>query len=591
MSDYAGTLQRLVLSRTLWLVVAWPLAGFLWQLLVARPRLRRARGPDEKLRALASARVAGLGGLVLAATATAGHAVLLMRLPRGGRALFEPVARGARFEQLDAGVDLLLDERALVACGLACAVALAAGVVVALQPLPSRGWCPWAWTQLALAGALLSFLSDGFVSAAMGWALAGVAGAWLAGWRDPVEGAAVATRMALAIAAMMCAAALLFWGLGGSWDEGGYAADAQPRLVAVQAGSGGSEAVLSMSEPVGARVFVDEARGASLRAPFSRVPLPPGSHSFRVRTGDGADDIGVAAVEVTPGESVAIVPVGPTLSFHAMSDELSLRTSAGRTTLRRSVEERVGPGGVAVVAGALLVLLGAAAASSAWVPPAGAPVASTAVAAGATSTGLGSFLLVRLDFLFPSAHQTGVVVASVGAMIVLAALWRALGYAGPRRWLTFASAAPAGLTLIGLGLGGVGPALEVMVGAGILAAAAHLIALVRGDTQDESGVVAAEAPLLVRVPAQLGELLASMERWVVGAVAAALGACAQIAAWIVARIDDHVVSSPGDRVASGVERAALAVEPLVGVSLGRLAWALMSVAAIVALLRAVWPGG
>jgi hypothetical protein len=591
MADYAGTLQRLILSRTLWLIVGWPLAGCLWQVLVARPRLRQARGVEGRLRALASARVAGLGGLVLAATATIGHAILLMRLPPGGRVFFEPIARGARFEQLDAGVDLLLDERALVACGLACAVTLAAGVVVATQPPPARGWRPWAWLQLALGGALLSFLADGFVSAAMGWALAGTAGAWLAGWRDPGEGVAVATRMALAISAMMCAAALLFWGLGGSWEEGAYAPDTQPRLVAVQAGSTGAEATLSMSEPVGARVFVDDSRGASLRVPFARAPLATGSHSFRVRTGDGADDIAVAAVEVAPGEPVAIVPLGPTLSFHAMADELGLRSSAGRSTLRRSVEERVGPGGVAVVAGALLVLLGAAAAGSAWVPPPGAPVALTAVAAGVTSTGLGAFLLMRLDFLFPSAHQTGVVVASVGAMIVLAALWRALGHVGPRRWLIFASGAPAGLTLIGLGLGGIGPALEVMVGAGVAAAALHLVVLVRGDADEERPSSSADALLLVRVPARLGELLASMERWVVGAVASALAGCARIAAWIVAQVDDHLVSSPGDRVATGVERAAQAVEPLLGVPIARVAWALISAAAIVALLHAVWPGG
>jgi hypothetical protein len=590
MADYAGTLQRLILSRTLWLIVGWPLAGCLWQLLVARPRLRRAQGPDAKLRALASTRVAGLGGLVLAATATVGHAVLLLRLPPGGRVLFEPVARGARFEQLDAGVDLLLDSRSLAACALACGVTLAAGVVVALQPPPARGWRPWAWMQLALAGALLSFLADGFVSAAMGWALAGVAGSWLAGWRDPGRGAAVATRMALAIAAMVCAAALLFWGLGGSWEDEVYTADAQPRLVAVQSGASASEASLSMAEPVGSRVFVDDARGASLRVPFSRAALSAGSHSFRVRTGDGADDIAVAAVEVAPGESVAIVPIGPTLSFHTMADELSLRSGAGRSTLRRAVEERVGPGGVAVVAGALLVLLGAAAAASAWVPPPGAPLSSTAVAAGATSTGIGSFLLMRLDFLFPSAHQTGVVVASVGAMIVLGAMWRALGFVGARRWLTFASAAPAGLTLMGLGLGGITPALEVMVGAGILAAGVHLVALVRADTVEELVPWPTDDQLLVRVPAQLGDLLVSMERWVVGAVASAAAGCAQIAAWIVARVDDHVVSSPGDRVASGVEWAAASLESLVGAPLGRVAWALMSAAAIAALLHAMWPG-
>lgn len=587
MADYAGTLQRFTLSPTLWLVVAWPLAGCLWQLLVVR-RQGRAHGARAKVRALASGRVAGLAGLALATVATIGHGVLLLRLPAGARGLFEPIARGARFEQLDAGVDLLLDERALAACGLACAVALASGVVVATRPPLERGWRAWAWMQLALAGALLSFLGDGFVTVAMGWTLAGTAGAGLAGWRDPGAGVAVATRMALAVAAMTIAAAWLFWGLGGAWDDGGYAPDARPRLVAVQAGSSAGESSLSMSEPVGARVFVDESRGLSLRVPFVRAPLPTGSHSFRVRTGDGADDIAVTAVDVAPGESVAIVPLGPTLSFHVMADELGLRSSAGG--LRRSVEERVGPGGVSVVAGALLLLLGAAAASGSWAPRS-APVALTAEAAGATSTAPGAFLLMRLDFLFPSARQAGAVVASVGAMWVLAGLWRALGFVGARRWLVFASAAPTGLALLGLGLGGVGPGLEAMAGAGIAAASVHLVALVAGKVERVPLAATDDDLLLGRVPMRLGELLVSMERWVVSALAAAVAACAQVAAWIVARIDERVLSSPADRVASGVERAAFAVEPRVGGSLGRVGWVLLAAAAGAMLAHALWPRG
>src|SRR5580704_1698468 len=97
MPEYAGTLQRLALSRTLWLVVAWPLVGLLWQLGVARRRVGRAGDAGAVLRELRSARLAGLGCIALTATATLGHALLLLRLPAGSRALLEPVARGARF--------------------------------------------------------------------------------------------------------------------------------------------------------------------------------------------------------------------------------------------------------------------------------------------------------------------------------------------------------------------------------------------------------------------------------------------------------------------------------------------------------------
>ena len=38
MPDYAGLIQRLVLSRTLWVIWVLPVVGALWQLLVERRR-------------------------------------------------------------------------------------------------------------------------------------------------------------------------------------------------------------------------------------------------------------------------------------------------------------------------------------------------------------------------------------------------------------------------------------------------------------------------------------------------------------------------------------------------------------------------
>jgi hypothetical protein len=593
MPDYAGTLQRLALSRTLWLVVAWPIVGLLWQLAVARRRIGRAGDAGAVLRELASARVAGLGCIALAATATLGHALLLARLPAGTRALFEPLVRGARFGDVDAGVVLLLDARALAACALVCVVTLGAAAVLATRPAPERGWRPWAWLQLALVGALVSFLADGFLTVAIGWALASAAGAWLAGWHDARVGVVVGTRGAAALAAMLFGSALLFWGLGGSWDDDGYTPETHPRVVAAHVGAGAAEASLTMTSLAGASVFLDDARTSSLHAPFVRVPLAAGPHALRIHPGDGADDALLPHVEVAPGEEIALVPLGPTLSFHTMADELALRDRGGAPVVRHVVEEHLGPGGFAVVAGALLSLLAAAGAMSAWSPPVSAPRTLVAVAAGGTTSALGPFLLVRLAFLFPSAQHTGTVVTSVGAATLLAVMWNALGYAGLRRWLVFAAGGPAGLTCVALGLGDVIAALGVMVASGALTAVGYLVAARKGEDDeaiDEATRGSLDDTLLARVPARLGELLASMERWVVGSVASAVAGTARIAAWTVARADDHLVSAPADVVASGVERAARRVEPWVGVSLSRVAWAVLAVGAAAALLHAVWPG-
>ncbi|HEY3815725.1 MAG TPA: hypothetical protein VGL81_01060 [Polyangiaceae bacterium] len=593
MPDYAGTLQRLALSRTLWLVVAWPLVGLLWQLAVSRRRIARAGDAGAVLRELASARAAGLGCIALTATATLGHALLLARLPVGARALFEPVARGARFGDVDAGVVMLLDPRALAACGLVCAVTLGAGVVLATRPAPERGWRPWAWLQLALAGALVSVLADGFLTVAVGWALASAAGAWLAGWHDPRVGVVAGTRGAAALAAMLVGSALLFWGFGGSWDEDGYTPEVHPRVVTVDVGAVPGQAALTMTSLAGAAVFLDDARVASLHAPFMRATLAPGPHALLIRPGDGADDTVLPRVEAAPGHALALVPLGPTLSFHTMADELSLRDHEGTPVVRHVVEEHLGPGGFAVVAGALLSLLAAAGAMSAWSPPVAAPRVLVAAAAGGTTSVLGPFLLVRLAFLFPSAQHTATVVTSVGAATLLAAVWNALGHTGLRRWLVFVAGAPAGLTCVALGLGDVVAALGVMVVSGAAAAAAYLVAARRGEDDaaiDEAARGSLDDALLARVPARLGELLASMERWVVGSVLSAVGGTARIAAWTLARADEHLVSLPGDTAASRVERAAQTVEPWVGVPLSRVAWALLTLGALATFLHAVWPG-
>jgi hypothetical protein len=208
--------------------------------------------------------------------------------------------------------------------------------------------------------------------------------------------------------------------------------------------------------------------------------------------------------------------------------------------------------------------------------------------------GPGPFLLARLHVLFPSARHAGILVAAVGAGVVLVAAWAALAHDGARRWLVFAGGAPPGFALLALGLDGTWPAIEVMALGCVASSAAHLGLGSRGE--DEDAIDAAksrptEHPLLVGLPARLGGLLASMERWVVEAVAGAIAVGARVASWIVARVDDHIVTSPADVAASGLERAVGAVEPLAGAPPSRVTWALLGLAGVAALLHAVWPGG
>jgi hypothetical protein len=653
MPEYVGLLQRLVLSRTLWLVVAWPIAGFAWQALVARPSMARARGQAAMRGSLASARNAGIACVALATVSTLAHAVVLSRAPEGAHALFQHVARGARFGQFDGEVDLLFDRLSATFCALACLVALGACVFVAIGPPPSRGWRTWAWLQLSLAGALVAFVADGFVGTAIGWAMAGAASAWLAGWSDAGAGVVAAMRRGVAIFAMLVGAVLLFWGLGGSWDGDDYVPDSQARFAAVRVGAWPDRdrardsastsltldhaersvgASLTFTSVPGAAVFVDDARAPSMRSPFVGVPVPSGTHALRVHSGDGSNDDVLGRVVFDEGdEEVALVPFGPTFAFRAISDQLVLRDRQGDPMVRSALELRTGPGGATVVAASLVALLLAAGLMSGAPPSGSAPPALGALAHGATTAALGPYLLARLAFLFPLAPNTWVAVESVGAAILLVGGWRAPAASGLRRWLAFVGVAPAALACLALGAAGVTAATYVMVFSGA-ATAAFFLAAARavgrmpersegaaaygdigrmpersegaaaygdiGRMPERSEGAAAygavrrtpEDLLLVRGPVYLGTLLASMDRWVVSGILGTIGALVRVGAWVAATADQYIVAAPANVVSATMVRWRRAVEPMVGVTLARAAWALLALVALVVLAHALLQG-
>ena len=131
-----------------------------------------------------------------------------------------------------------------------------------------------------------------------------------------------------------------------------------------------------------------------------------------------------------------------------------------------------------------------------------------------------------------------------------------------------------------------------MVAFGLASAASFFLAAAKDfEAVDPATHGSLDQALLARVPARLGELVASMERWVLGAVASALGGTARIAAWTVARADEHVVSRHADALADRLTRAARTAEPWTGTSLARVLWALLAAAALAALAHAAWPRG
>ena len=606
MPDYAvPLLQRVVLSRTLWLVVVWPIAGFAWQVVVVRRRAAAVRGPEAAKRAFAAARNAGVGGSMLAAAATLAHIWVLAGASHGEQALFEPLARGARFGRLDAGLDLSFDATSGAFCALACLIALAVATFMALRPAAEAEWRRWAWLQLSLAGALLTFTADGFVGVALGWAMSGAAAAWLAGWSDASRGMIAATRSAVATTAMLLGATLLFWGLGGAWDGDDYAPDPQPRFVAVQTAKASvvqesadtpdhsASGALTFSSVPGAMVFIDDARTPSGQSPFVDIPVRVGTHALRIRTGEGSSGDLLGRVTMGDGGEVTIVQLGPTFSFRAISDQLALGDQPETAPVRTALETRLGPGGAAMVPAALVAFLVAAGLMSGALPSVGVPPTLSALAHGGTTAALGPYLVTRLAFLFPMAQSTWIAIEAVGAAILLTAGWQAPTSVGPRRWAVFVGAAPAALSFLALGATGATVAMYVMIASGVATAIFYLAGArtlsVAPERPPHAGA-SIEDQLFVLAPERLGALLVRMDRWVVGAMAGTIASTTRAAAWVMVAVDEHIVAAPANFVAGKIVRVERAVEPVLGVTLGRVAWVLLGMLGFAALAHACLQG-
>jgi hypothetical protein len=342
-----------------------------------------------------------------------------------------------------------------------------------------------------------------------------------------------------------------------------------------------------MALPSGASVFLDEGRVPFARAPFAERTVPAGTHVLRVRTGRSPEDQTLGPLVLPAGEEVRLLPARTTLSLRATEE---LRAMRGTSAALAAAWD------ASALQAMLMAWLFAAVAWTAWPSPAATPAHAVACATGLLT---GPFLLVRAAQAFPSPGSAQSILLASGGLTFAAALWRSLGFAGVRRWLAFAAAGPAGMTMIALATGGARGAAGVMLGCALLGAAMHLWAAMRGVSPDtegrspaspEPGQIPEDSVLLV-LPARGGELVASMDHWVVGAAVGAAAYAARAAAWAIAWQDHHALSRPVDAAARRLSRAADAVEPLAGISPGRLAWWLLGLAGALALARGLWPGG
>ena len=158
-------------------------------------------------------------------------------------------------------------------------------------------------------------------------------------------------------------------------------------------------------------------------------------------SGDGFEVASIDRVSVAPGEDIAIVPVGPTLSFRELQDQLVLKDESGSVFLRKDLGEKKAWGGIGLVwLTCALFLLGAALKSAQAVAflsalPERVPAALW-VAAGAAAYA-GVLLVVRLDALFGlgfmGSGAAAVLLLALPFAGVLLARWAGQRMRAPRK--------------------------------------------------------------------------------------------------------------------------------------------------------------
>ena len=296
----------------------------------------------------------------------------LAQWPAETRLVLAHVGIAARVGELELVLALGLDPFAALGCA---AAALVAARLVWAQRSPRR-----IALLCATASAVeLALLADGAATLVLALGLASVLGGVL-GYVHLTH--FVADRAGEV--AVIFGAAVLFWALGGSWVDGQYVPELEPRVVVASAAPAprpslvdadddderpgpplrrGARATLSMGSLPGAAVLVDgtwlrDERKRGARAPFADVGIPAGPHTLRVHVGAGSDDYYVPRIDAAENASLALAVRGPTTTFRELRDDLVARDAAGGTPGRAALERRkffglISAAGVALAALAL----------------------------------------------------------------------------------------------------------------------------------------------------------------------------------------------------------------------------------------------
>lgn len=423
MPQLFGQVERLELSATLWLLPLLPLVGALVNVL-AKARARQR----SSLTGLSNFHLAiALGTFAIALW----HVTVLSGLPEGGRQLHWHGWPMARIGSVAFDFGLALDPLSAVLATVTTGIGLF--LYLHLRRHLSNESLGHAFTclHLGIASTLLFVLADGFVP--MLFALPGLGICTLILARQ--NGSKASSSLSFLAqrvgeAGFLLGALLVLWGLGGRWlPDGMYQPDLLPRFMTVSSGDTKSEgepstasvtsqpASLTFTALPGAELHLNNAPFGS--SPWIRRSIESGRHSIRIVTEKGQDDHEVNWFVTKPGSETAIVPLGPTLVFREIRDQLSLVDEEGRATLSDNlVGKRLF--GIRLVTLACFFFLFPVIAKVAQLPllsrrqhVTSAVTRKVALFHSALLLGASGYLLARLFFLYSRTDVTGELIAAL----------------------------------------------------------------------------------------------------------------------------------------------------------------------------------
>jgi NADH-quinone oxidoreductase subunit L len=331
-------------------------------------------------------------------------------------------------------------------------------------------WRFFAYLNLFVFAMLLLVMGDNFAVMFFGWEGVGLASYLLiAFWYTDPEKAAAGMKAFVTNRfgdfGFLAGLFLLFWGLGGAWDASrsgvlpAYVPDPARAPLAAAANASDLAKVVPLAPvaPAHHEAAAEGHEGAPAAEGHDQAPAEHGAMAHEGHAAEAAAPAegheAVAEAHAAPAPAV-MVPVGPTMNFRELRDQIVLNTGVREGLLGQKFW------GVSLMALiGILMFIGAMGKSAqlplyVWLPDAMAgPTPVSALIHAATMVTAGVYMVARLNFIYAMSPSAMGWVALIGALTALFAASIGFFQYDIKKVLAYSTVSQLGFMFIGVGIG------------------------------------------------------------------------------------------------------------------------------------------